>query len=78
MSSDPLNLQQIGVKRFDGTLKLRIRRKPGGSRTEPWNYRFSTALLIDRKPTKSGFSLDSREEGGEQIQLALDPFGFFR
>jgi len=78
MSSDPLNLQRIGVKLFNGTLKLRIRRKPGGSRTEPWNYRFSTALLIDRSPTKSGFSLDSREEGAEQIQLALDPFGLFR
>lgn len=78
MGSDPLQLQKIGVKKFDGTLKLRIRRKPGGSSTEPWNYRFSTALLIDRSPSKSGFSLDSREEGGEQIQLALDPFGVYR
>lgn len=78
MSSDPLQLQKIGVKKFDGTLKLRVRRKPGGSSTEPWNYRFSTALLIDKNPSKSGFSLDSREEGGEQIQLALDPFGVYR
>lgn len=77
MNSDPANLKKVGVKQFDGTLKLRIRRKPGGSRTEPWNYRFSTALLIDKNPTRSGFSLDSREEGGEQIQRALDPFGMF-
>ena len=75
MSSDPLNLKKIGVKKFNGTLKLRIRRKPGGSGSEPWNYRFSTALLVDRKPSQSGFDL---EQSSEDIMLALDPFGLFR
>lgn len=74
MSSDPLNLKTIGVQKFDGTLKLRIRRKPGGSRTEPWNYRFSTALLIDKKPKKSKFDL---EQSGEDLVQFLDPFGIF-
>lgn len=58
MQSDPANLKSIGVKRFDGSLKLRIRRKPGGSSSEPWNYRFSTALMLDRKPTNSTLDLD--------------------
>jgi hypothetical protein len=74
MARDPANLQKIGVKKFDGTLKLRIRRKPGGSRTEPWNYRFSTALLVDKKPTTSGFSLDS-SQSEEDLQYFLDPKG---
>ena len=74
MARDPANLQKIGVKKFDGTLKLRIRRKPGGSRTEPWNYRFSTALLVDKKPTTSGFSLDS-SQSKEDLQYFLDPKG---
>ena len=59
MAQDPAQLSSIGVKKFDGTLKLRIRRKPSGSSREPWKYRFSTALLIDKKPTKSGFDLDA-------------------
>ena len=58
MAADPAGLSTLGVKKFDGTLKLRIRRKPTGSRTEPWKYRFSTALLIDKKPTPSDFDLD--------------------
>lgn len=74
MGSDPLNLKTVGVKPFDGTLKLRIRRKPGGSRTEPWNYRFSTALLIDKKPKKSNFDL---EQSGEDLLYYLDRFGVF-
>jgi len=71
MSSDPAGLSTIGVKKFNGTLKLRIRRKPTGSRTEPWKYRFSTALLIDRKPTKSDFDLD--EVHGADALYYLDP-----
>jgi len=78
MQSDPANLAKVGVKKFDGTLKLRIRRKPSGSRTEPWNYRFSTALLIDRKPSPSQFSLDTQTTSSEDIQRALDPFGEFQ
>jgi hypothetical protein len=74
MGSDPLNLKTVGVKAFDGTLKLRIRRKPGGSRTEPWNYRFSTALLIDKKPRQSSFDL---EQSGEDLLYYLDKFGVF-
>ena len=74
MGTDPLNLKSIGVKLFDGTLKLRIRRKPGGSSTEPWNYRFSTALLVDRKPSRSNFDL---EQSGEDLVYYLDRFGIF-
>jgi len=72
MQSDPANLKKHGVKRFDGTLKLRIRRKAGGSSGEPWNYRFSTALLIDSPPSVSGFSFD---QASEDILRALDPMG---
>jgi hypothetical protein len=72
MQSDPANLKKHGVKRFDGTLKLRIRRKPGGSSTEQWNYRFSTALMIDKKPTKSGFDLDTDDDTLLQV---FDPTG---
>lgn len=57
MKSDPANLKQLGVKRFDGTLKLRIRTKT--SKSNPFSYRFSTALLIDQKPTKSKFNLEN-------------------
>ena len=74
MSQDPANLQKIGVKKFDGTLKLRIRRKPGGSSSEPWNYRFSTALMVDKKPSNSGFSLDS-SQAEEDLLYFLDPNG---
>jgi hypothetical protein len=72
MQKDPANLKSIGVKKFDGSLKLRIRRKPGGSRTEKWNYRFSTALLIAKKPSKTGFSLDSNQSE-EDLLYFLDP-----
>jgi hypothetical protein len=71
MSSDPAGLSTIGVKKFDGTLKLRIRRKPSGSRTEPWKYRFSTALLIDRKPSVSNFDLDQLSD--DDALYFLDP-----
>lgn len=72
MQRDPANLKLIGVKKFDGTLKLRIRRKPGGSSSEKWNYRFSTALLIDKAPSNSGFSLDSNQ-AEEDLLYYLDP-----
>jgi hypothetical protein len=72
MQNDPANLKSIGVKKFDGTLKLRIRRKAGGSINEKWNYRFSTALLIDKSPSNSGFSLDS-SQSEEDLLYYLDP-----
>ena len=40
--------------KFNGSLKLRIRKK--GSSSKP-NYRFSTALIVDKKPTKSTFDI---------------------
>ena len=72
MKKDPANLKSIGVTKFDGSLKLRIRRKAGGSRTEKWNYRFSTAFLIAKKPSKTGCSLDSRQSE-EDLLYFLDP-----
>ena len=75
MQSDPANLKKIGVSRFNGSLKLRIRRKPGGSRTEQWNYRFSTALMLDRKPTKSGLDLDDYGRDVKQLLEVFDPTG---
>ena len=74
MAQDPANLKRIGVKKFDGSLKLRIRRKAGGSSSEPWNYRFSTALMVDKKPSDSGFSLDS-SQSAEDLLYFLDPNG---
>ena len=55
MGQDPAGMTKFtDIKKFDGTLKLRIRKK--GSSSSP-NYRFSTALLIDKKPTKSSFDI---------------------
>ena len=72
MQSDPANLKKLGAKRIDGTLKLRIRRKMGGSSTEQWNYRFSTALMLDRKPTKSDLDLD---DYGSDVKQLLEKRG---
>ena len=55
MGRDPANISRFtDMIKFNGTLKLRIRKK--GSSSKP-NYRFSTALLVDKKPTKSTFDI---------------------
>ena len=55
MGKDPAGISNLTeMIKFDGSLKLRIRKK--GSSSNP-NYRFSTALLIDKKPTKSAFDI---------------------
>ena len=55
MGQDPAGMSRFtDIRKFNGTLKLRIRKK--GSSSTP-NYRFSTALLIDKKPTKSNFDI---------------------
>tara|TARA_Y100000004_G_scaffold58734_1_gene65398 strand:- start:44 stop:835 length:792 start_codon:yes stop_codon:yes gene_type:complete len=55
MGQDPAGMSRFTeIRKFNGTLKLRIRKK--GSSSSP-NYRFSTALLIDKKPTKSAFDI---------------------
>jgi hypothetical protein len=71
MNADPANLKSIGVNQFNGTLKLRIRRKAGGSRTQQYNYRFSTALMIDSPPGSTG--LDLIENDSESLLQFLDP-----
>ena len=55
MSSNPANLP---VPQFNGSMKLRIRLKRGSS-TPIYNYRFTTALQVIQKPTKSKFDIDS-------------------
>ena len=55
MAGNPGNLP---VPRFNGAMKLRIRLKRGGS-TPIYNYRFTTALQVIQKPTKSKFDIDS-------------------
>lgn len=55
MGQDPAGMTKFtDIQKFNGTLKLRIRKK--GSSSSP-NYRFSTALLIDKKPNKSSFDI---------------------
>ena len=54
MAGNPGNLP---VPRFNGAMKLRIRLKRGGS-TPIYNYRFTTALQVVQKPTKSKFNID--------------------
>ena len=54
MASNPANLP---VPRFNGAMKLRIRLKRGSS-TPIYNYRFTTALQVVQKPTKSKFNID--------------------
>ena len=55
MAGNPGNLP---VPRFNGAMKLRIRLKRGGS-TPIYNYRFTTALQVVQKPSKSKFDIDS-------------------
>jgi len=55
MGRDPARISRFTeMIKFNGSLKLRIRKK--GSSSDP-NYRFSTALLIDKKPTRSAFDI---------------------
>ena len=55
MGRDPAGISRFTeMIKFDGSLKLRIRKK--GSSSSP-NYRFSTALLIDKKPSRSAFDI---------------------
>ena len=54
MAGNPGNLP---VPRFNGAMKLRIRLKRGGS-TPIYNYRFTTALQVIQKPSKSKFNID--------------------
>ena len=54
MASNPANLP---VPRFNGAMRLRIRLKRGGS-TPIYNYRFTTALQVIQKPSKSKFNID--------------------
>ena len=55
MASNPANLP---VPKFNGALRLRIRLKRGGS-TPIYNYRFTTALQVIQKPSKSKYDIDS-------------------
>ena len=55
MAANPANLP---VPRFNGAMKLRIRLKRGGS-TPIYNYRFTTALQVIQKPSKSKFDIDT-------------------
>ena len=58
---DPAGLKFVGASDFNSSgasMKLRIRNKPSGG----GNYRFSTALLIDKRPRRSGFDLDGNAD----------------
>ena len=52
-----LNPANLPVPKFNGSMKLRIRLKRGSS-TPIYNYRFTTALQVVQKPTKSKFNID--------------------
>lgn len=61
LKSDPNGLRNLGASGFldsGATMKLRIRTKGSASQG---TYRFSTALLMDRDPRKSGFDLDTED-----------------
>jgi|TARA_B100001741_G_scaffold23133_1_gene17073 hypothetical protein len=58
LNQDPNGLKNLGVTSFlqsGASMKLRIRVK--GSKSKG-TYRFSTALLMDKPPRRSGFDLD--------------------
>ena len=55
MAANPGNLP---VPKFNGALRLRIRLKRGGC-TPIYNYRFTTALQVTQKPSKSKYDIDS-------------------
>ena len=54
MKSNPANLP---IPQFNPKLRIRIRVKRGGSRPID-NYRFTTALQVTTKPSKSPYDLD--------------------
>ena len=55
LAANPANLP---IPKFNGAMRLRIRLKRGGS-TPIYNYRFTTALQVTQKPTKSKFDIDT-------------------
>ena len=55
MGSNPANLP---VPQFNGSLRLRIRTKRGGS-NPIYNYRFTTALQVTQKPSRSIYNIDN-------------------
>ena len=55
MGSNPANLP---VPQFNGALRLRIRTKRGGS-NPIYNYRFTTALQVTQKPSRSIYNIDN-------------------
>lgn len=76
MKGDPARLNNspfVPVPVLDGSLKLRIRRKPSGSRTEPWKYSFTTALQVDTRPTPSPVNLEQWDDAS--LLKELDPKG---
>ena len=58
MSANPANLP---IPPLDVTARVRIRLKAGSS-IPVYNYRFTTALLVQSKPQRSTLDLDSRTD----------------
>ena len=58
MSANPANLP---IPPLDVTARVRIRLKAGGS-IPVYNYRFTTALLVQSKPQRSTLDLDRRAD----------------
>ena len=76
MKEDPARLNNspfVPVPRLDGSLKLRIRRKPTGSSNQPLKYSFTTAIQVATKPTKSPVDLTAWRT--DQINTEFDPKG---
>lgn len=76
MAADPARLNNspfVPVPQLSGRLKLRIRRKPTGSRNEPWKYSFTTAIQVATKPTKSPVDLTAWTT--DKINTEFDPKG---
>lgn len=76
MAADPARLNNspfVAVPQLSGTLRLRIRRKPTGSRNEPWKYSFTTAIQVARKPRKSPIDLEQWDNAS--VLKELDPKG---
>ena len=48
----------LPVPQFNGALRLRIRTKRGGS-NPIYNYRFTTALQVTQKPSRSIYNIDN-------------------
>ena len=76
MAKDPARLNNspfVSVPQLSGSLKLRIRRKPTGSRNEPWKYSFTTAIQVDKKPKNSPIDLEQWDDAS--VLKELDPSG---